>query len=63
MSFLILYRVKELKARLGSFLLKQEFNLMGLSNKTDKLRTEDTLKWRASFQNLLSHKGQHTPKH
>ncbi|KAK3546209.1 hypothetical protein QTP70_025212 [Hemibagrus guttatus] len=51
-----LERVKELKARLGSFLLKQELNLMGLSNKSDKLRTEETLSWRASFQNLLAHK-------
>ncbi|KAF5898262.1 regulator of G-protein signaling 16-like, partial [Clarias magur] len=48
-----LERVKEMKARLGSFLQKQELNLMGLSNKTDKLRTDDTLK---SFQNLLAHK-------
>lgn len=54
-SFLIFYRVKEMKARLGSFLQKQELNLMGLSNKTDKLRTDDMLK---SFQNLLAHKGQ-----
>ncbi|XP_060729350.1 regulator of G-protein signaling 5b [Tachysurus vachellii] len=51
-----LERVKELKARLGSFLLKQEINLMGLSNKSDRLRTEDTLKWKVSFQNLLFHK-------
>ncbi|KAG7329738.1 hypothetical protein KOW79_005960 [Hemibagrus wyckioides] len=51
-----LERVKELKARLGSFLLKQELNLMGLSNKSDKLRTEEALNWRASFQNLLAHK-------
>lgn len=64
MSFPIIFsRVKELKARLGSFLLKQDLNLMGLSNKTNKLRTEDTLKWSASLQNLLSHKGQHTLKH
>ncbi|KAM9501612.1 regulator of G-protein signaling 5-like [Clarias gariepinus] len=48
-----LERVKEMKARLGSFLQKQELNLMGLSNKTDKLRTDDMLK---SFQNLLAHK-------
>ncbi|KAM9501613.1 regulator of G-protein signaling 16-like [Clarias gariepinus] len=45
-----LERVKELKARLGSFLQKQELN------KTDKLRTDDTLTWRASLQNLLAHK-------
>lgn len=60
-SFLIFHRVKYLKARLGNFLLKQELNFMGLSNKSDKLRTEDTLKWRASFQNLLAHKGQYAP--
>lgn len=57
MSFL-LNRIKELKARLGSFLLKQELNHMGLSNKTDKPRTEVTLKWKVSFQNLLAQKGQ-----
>ncbi|KAI5103859.1 regulator of G-protein signaling 16, partial [Silurus meridionalis] len=47
-----LERVKELKARLGSFLLKQELNL---SSKREP-RTEDALKWRTSFQNLLAHK-------
>ena len=31
---------------------------MGLSNKGDKLRLEEALKWRASFQNLLAHKGE-----
>lgn len=51
-----LERAKELKARFGSFILKQELNLMGLSNKADKLRSEDILKWRTSFQNLLAHK-------
>ncbi|KAL7879561.1 hypothetical protein SRHO_G00018150 [Serrasalmus rhombeus] len=51
-----LERAKELKARFGSFLLKQELNFMGLSNKADKLRVEEALKWRVSFQNLLAHK-------
>ncbi|TSS97519.1 Regulator of G-protein signaling 16 [Bagarius yarrelli] len=51
-----LERVKELKARLGHFLLKQELNLMGLSNKSGKLKAEDALMWNTSFQNLLSHK-------
>ncbi|XP_076828693.1 regulator of G-protein signaling 5b [Brachyhypopomus gauderio] len=46
-----LERAKELKARLGSFLLKQE-----LPNKADKLRTEDALEWTSSLQTLLLHK-------
>ncbi|XP_062848996.1 regulator of G-protein signaling 5b [Trichomycterus rosablanca] len=51
-----LERVKELKSWLGSFLLKQELSVMRLSNKNDKLRIEEMLKWRTSFQNLLAHK-------
>lgn len=33
---------------------------MGLSNKITKLNTEEVLKWRTSFQNLLRHKGKDT---
>uniref|UniRef100_A0AAR2LTJ6 RGS domain-containing protein n=1 Tax=Pygocentrus nattereri TaxID=42514 RepID=A0AAR2LTJ6_PYGNA len=55
MFSLLSSRAKELKARFGSFLLKQELNFMGLSNKADKLRVEEALKWGVSFQNLLAH--------
>ncbi|XP_016377144.1 regulator of G-protein signaling 16-like [Sinocyclocheilus rhinocerous] len=41
-----LERAKELKARFGRFLLKQELNIMGHSQKTDKL----------TFHELLAHK-------
>ncbi|XP_056599665.1 regulator of G-protein signaling 5b [Triplophysa dalaica] len=50
-----LERAKELKARFGSFLLKQEL-YMGLSHKTDKLTLEDREKWSQSFHYLLAHK-------
>lgn len=50
-----LYRAKELKARFGSFLLKQEL-YMGHSHKTDKLSQEDRHKWSQSFHDLLAHK-------
>lgn len=49
-----LERAKELKARFGSFLLKQELNIMGHSQKTDKLMLEDRQNW--SFHELLAHK-------
>lgn len=51
------FRAKELKARFGSFLLKQEL-YMGLSHKTDKLTLEDREKWSQSFHYLLAHKGE-----
>ncbi|KAK1786706.1 hypothetical protein P4O66_017110 [Electrophorus voltai] len=51
-----LERAKQFKARLGSFLLKQELSVTVLQNKADKLKTEDALEWRASFQSLLVHK-------
>ncbi|XP_016358802.1 regulator of G-protein signaling 16-like [Sinocyclocheilus anshuiensis] len=49
-----LERAKELKARFGSFLLKQELNIMGHSQKNEKLMLEDRQNW--SFHELLSHK-------
>ncbi|KTG31841.1 hypothetical protein cypCar_00024579 [Cyprinus carpio] len=49
-----LERAKELKARFGSFLLKQELNIMGHSQKTKKLTPEDRQTW--SFHELLAHK-------
>lgn len=55
MNTFVPHRAKELKARFGSFLLKQELNIMGHSQKTDKLTPEDRQKW--SFHELLAHKG------
>ncbi|XP_051557537.1 regulator of G-protein signaling 5b [Myxocyprinus asiaticus] len=49
-----LERAKELKARFGSFLMKQERNIMGHSHKTDKLTLEDRKKWSLSFHELLA---------
>lgn len=54
------YRAKELKARFGSFLLKQEL-YMGHSHKTTKLSQEDSQKWSQSFHDLLAHKGELMP--
>ncbi|KAK9979747.1 hypothetical protein ABG768_013161 [Culter alburnus] len=51
-----LERAKELKARFGNFLLKQELNIMGHSQKTDKLTLENRQKWSQSFHELLLHK-------
>ncbi|XP_030629906.1 regulator of G-protein signaling 5b [Chanos chanos] len=53
-----LERAKELKARFGSLLLKQELSLTGHLQKPDKLRltVEDSLRWRESFQSLLASK-------
>ncbi|XP_051552920.1 regulator of G-protein signaling 16-like [Myxocyprinus asiaticus] len=51
-----LERAKELKARFGSFLLKQELNIMGHSQKADKLTLENRKKWSQSFYELLAHK-------
>ncbi|KAL0966796.1 hypothetical protein UPYG_G00300240 [Umbra pygmaea] len=51
-----LERVKELKALFGRFLQKPDQSHLGHSHKTEKLRfnMDEPLKWKESFQNLLS---------
>ncbi|XP_024247812.1 regulator of G-protein signaling 5-like [Oncorhynchus tshawytscha] len=51
-----LERAKELKALFGSFLQKPDLSIIGHSHKTDKLRLNksEPLKWKESFENLLS---------
>ncbi|XP_056277291.1 regulator of G-protein signaling 5b isoform X1 [Pseudoliparis swirei] len=51
-----LERAKELKALFGSLLQKSDHSINSQSKKNDKLRlnVEDPLKWKESFDNLLS---------
>ncbi|XP_028988885.1 regulator of G-protein signaling 5-like [Betta splendens] len=51
-----LERAKEIKALFGSLLLKSDHGVTGPSKKSDRqrLNADEPLKWRESFQNLLS---------
>ncbi|XP_054452177.1 regulator of G-protein signaling 5b [Anoplopoma fimbria] len=51
-----LERAKELKALFGSLLQKSDHSINGQSKKNDKLRlnVDEPLKWKESFDNLLS---------
>lgn len=51
-----LERAKELKALFGSFLQKSDHSITGQSKKNDKVRLNDDepLKWKESFDKLLS---------
>ncbi|KAL2089762.1 hypothetical protein ACEWY4_014450 [Coilia grayii] len=54
----VYHRAKELKARFGSFLRRQDWSLPCLSYKGGKPRPslEECLQWRESFERLLSSK-------
>uniref|UniRef100_A0A3B3IB45 Regulator of G protein signaling 5b n=1 Tax=Oryzias latipes TaxID=8090 RepID=A0A3B3IB45_ORYLA len=55
--FVLFYRAKELRALFGSLLQKSDHSNCGQSKKNDKLRLNEVnepLKWRESFEKLLS---------